>query len=161
MAALEDAVRRAVLDHPEVAVVYLFGSIARGEAGPTSDVDLAVLYRSRVARPVHDEVSLTLAHAVAVATRRERVDVVDLAAQGPIFGHRVLLEGRRLFVADEKRRIDFESDVVSRALDFRPTWEHATRGKPAALRRWLREDHDARRDPIEAGRHQGEPRETG
>ena len=32
----------------------------------------------------------------------------------------------------------------------RPTYEIATRGKPAALRRWLREQHDVGASPVEA-----------
>jgi hypothetical protein len=64
---------------------------------------------------------------------------VDLEAQGPIFCHRVLCEGRRLYEGDHQRRVDFESEVIVRAHDFRPTYDLATRGKPAALRRWLRQ----------------------
>ena len=32
--------------HPEVMAAYLFGSVARGEARRSSDIDLAVLYRA-------------------------------------------------------------------------------------------------------------------
>jgi hypothetical protein len=68
--------------------------------------------------------------------------VIDLEVQGPILGHRVLLEGRRIYVADEARRVDFESDTLVRAFDFRPTYELATRGKVAAMRRWRRQQRD-------------------
>jgi uncharacterized protein len=129
--------------YPEIAVVYLFGSQARGEARPDSDLDLALVYRDRRrSSEVHDRIAAHLAVEAAKATGIDRVDVIDLEAQGPIFCHRVLLEGRRIHVADEARRVDFESDALVRAFDFRPTYELATRGKVAAMRRWLREHRD-------------------
>ncbi len=41
--ALEEELRAALRRHPRVLVAYLFGSTARGRAGPLSDVDVAVL----------------------------------------------------------------------------------------------------------------------
>jgi hypothetical protein len=81
----------------------------------------------------------SLALELSRATGFERVDLVDLEAQGSIFSLRVLSDGLRAYEGDRERRIDFESDTISRALDFLPTYELATRDKPAALRRWLEE----------------------
>jgi predicted nucleotidyltransferase len=145
--------------HPEIAVAYLFGSQARGDAWAESDVDIGLVYRTRqTPRAVHERVADAVARDVGAVTGIERVDVVDLEAQGPLFCHRVLCEGRRLFVADEARRIDFESDAIVRGIDFRPTYEIATRGKIQALRRWLRESHDVGASPTEAGRPEGQSR---
>lgn len=46
LAALPDVVHRIVeeiREHPKVAAIFLFGSWARGEQMPISDVDIAVL----------------------------------------------------------------------------------------------------------------------
>lgn len=126
-----------------MAAAYLFGSVARGEAGPESDLDIGIVYRERCAGD-HDRLAPELALALGRASGIELVDVVDLEAQGPIFGHRVLCEGWRLYEADAGRRIDFESETIVRALDFRPTYDLATRDKPAALRRWLEKRYDLR-----------------
>jgi hypothetical protein len=123
--------------HPEVAAAYLFGSVARGSAGPESDLDIGVVYRGRRVRERRPRVAAELASEIGSALGFDLVDLVDLEAQGPIFCHRVLCEGRRLYEGDHWRRVDFESNVIVRALDFRPTYDLATRGKPAALRRWL------------------------
>jgi predicted nucleotidyltransferase len=129
--------------HPEIAVVYLFGSYARGQARAGSDVDLAIVYRSpELGQAAHRRIADDLALAVGKAAGVERVDVIDLLAQGPLFCHQVLCESQRLYVGDEARRVDFESTTMVRAFDFRPTYEIATRGKVLALRRWLREHHD-------------------
>ncbi len=145
---------------PAVAAAYVFGSVARGEAGPGSDLDVAFLYRRGEPQPDRDRVAERLTGPIARAAGFEAVDVVDLEAQGPIFAHRVLCEGLRVYTADRERRVDFEADTIVRALDFRPTYELATRGKAAALRRWLRERYDIGADPVEARPPQGEPHEA-
>ncbi len=151
-----DAARATFARHPAIAVAYLFGSHARGEARPDSDIDIGIVYRRGTASPeLHEKIATALALAIAEATGVEAIDVVDLEAQGPIFCHRVLCEGRRVYVGDEARRVDFESDVIVRALDFRPTYDLATQDKPAALRRWLRERHDVGSNPVQAQRPQG------
>lgn len=138
--AIAAAVRGAVASIPEVAVAYIFGSVVRGQATTESDLDVGIVYRDREGGArVHERVVDRLAFEIGRATRFERVDVVELEGQGPIFGHTVLLEGKRVYVADEARRIDFETETVSRAIDFRPTYEIATQGKIKALRRWLKE----------------------
>jgi predicted nucleotidyltransferase len=134
---VREAARAAIEGRDDVAVVYLFGSVARGDARPDSDVDLGVVYRRPSPDRAHDEVAVLLADAVERATGIPRVDVVDLEAQGPAFAHRALCEAVRLVVRDERRRVDFESDAIVRGIDFAPTLELATAGKPSALRRWL------------------------
>lgn len=126
--------------HPEIAVAYVFGSVARGEARPGSDLDVGVVYR-RFDRSgaQHTRIAPVLAHTLGRELGIEDVDVVELEAQGPVFCHHVLLEGRLVYEADPDRRVDFESDAIVRGLDFRPTWELATRGKASALRRIIRE----------------------
>ncbi len=45
--------------HPEVVAAYLFGSYAKGEAGPLSDVDIAYLFDPKAFNP-HDYLDLDL-----------------------------------------------------------------------------------------------------
>jgi uncharacterized protein len=138
-ALLTDAVASVVHGRQEVVAVYLFGSAARGEMGPESDLDLGVvLARPRCDRATWDALTLALSTASTRATGVERVDVVDLEEQGPLFAHQVLIEGVLLVDNDRRSRVDFESSTFTRALDFRPTYEIATHGRPRAMRRWLR-----------------------
>lgn len=136
---LREAIVCVVATVPEIAAAYVFGSVARGEARADSDLDIGVLYTDRRA---HDRLVASLASRLGAATGFHAVDVVDLEAQGPIFAHEVLCESVLVHDADPERRVDFESDTLVRAFDFRPTYDLATRGKAAALRRWLEQRYD-------------------
>src|SRR5258708_35683479 len=69
---LVTALSGALAGRAEVELALLFGSTARGEAGPGSDVDLA--FRGRAGRTVD---RLALAAGVSAVARRE-VDVADV-----------------------------------------------------------------------------------
>ena len=95
----------ARLDDP--AAVYLFGSHARGNARPDSDVDLAVFSDGRPLSPVVLlEVSLDLAAALGAP-----VDVVHLDAASTIL-QREAIDGVRLYAADPLRADLFELAVL-------------------------------------------------
>jgi uncharacterized protein len=65
----------------------LFGSVARGDAGPTSDLDVLVEFD----RPVTLSAFLALEDELAGLTAR-RVDLVSTRALKPHIGRRVLAE---------------------------------------------------------------------
>jgi hypothetical protein len=75
----------------DAAAVYLFGSVARGEGGPDSDVDVAVPY----GKPVNAGLAgLKLAVAGDLEERLgRRVDLAVLDSQPPDLVHRVLRDG--------------------------------------------------------------------
>lgn len=127
-------------EHPEVAAAWVFGSAARGELRFDSDVDVGILLRERGATVhAHDRLLAALAARFEALTSPYPVDVVLLEPQGPIFCHQVLLEGRLIYDADPERRVDFVSDTLVRAFDFRPTHELAVRGQAEGILRRLKE----------------------
>lgn len=137
---LAEGVRAAAERHPEIAAVYLFGSVARGEARADSDVDLGIVFKRRGATALeHHRLLGDFASRVEPYCGGRPLDLVVLESQGCLFRHQVLLEGRRLYEGDRDRRVDFESETYVRAFDFRPTYEIATRGRISAIRRHLRD----------------------
>lgn len=118
-----DRVRGAALDvlpDEGVELAYLFGSRARGQARPDSDVDVAVLLD---AGPVRlDPAALLHRHLHLAARLRDagagEVDLVLLDdAPLPLRG-RVAREGRPLYVRDEGVRADWESRTSREFFDF-------------------------------------------
>ena len=78
-----------------VKAAWLFGSVARGQSRPDSDLDVAVLG----SRPLSAGTKKRLMEQLARRCGRP-VDLIDLqATHGPIVGQ-VLRQGRRLFCDD-------------------------------------------------------------
>lgn len=102
----------------ELAAAYLFGSVARADARPASDVDVGVLY---VQAPpstldaVPAELEIELTHALGASTQvvvlnRAPVDLVK----------RVLRDGIIVAEPNRTKRIAFEVDVRNRYWDLEP-----------------------------------------
>ena len=76
-----------------VLLAYLYGSQARGEAGPLSDVDVAVLFGPNVPESERFNRLLHLIGEMGSVFRRNDVYVVDLAEASPLLRHRVYYFG--------------------------------------------------------------------
>jgi predicted nucleotidyltransferase len=110
---------KATLAEEPVEVAYLFGSQARGDAGPLSDVDVAVLVANTVPAEARLSLRLRLMRQLARLFDVERADV-DILNDAPLLlQHRVLRDGRVLFSRDERVRMDYEVRALARYLDFR------------------------------------------
>lgn len=112
---LPDRLRNALEPHRAGLVcAYLFGSEARGEARPDSDVDVAVLFRHDPPLSL-DGLGLDLAAELEQRLGRT-VDLVVLNRASPDLVHRVLRDGNLLLETDRAARVRFE--VKSRAEYF-------------------------------------------
>jgi len=97
---------------------YLFGSLARGEGKPHSDVDVAVLF------PIESSTGL-LGPATTIRGDLERllrrtVDLIDLRAAPVDLIHRILRDGHLLTDRDPSERIRFEVQARNEYFDLLP-----------------------------------------
>lgn len=103
---------------PRVRFAYLYGSRARGDARPDSDVDLAVSLRPQGGllddARLHDQ--------LAAALGRDDVDLLVLD-DAPLWLQFRVVAGRVLFSRDERERISFRERVEKAFLDFRPYYD--------------------------------------
>jgi uncharacterized protein len=100
---------------PDAIAIYLFGSVATGEAGPESDVDLAVLNDGRL-----DPVELwDVAGDIANMVDRD-VDLVDLRTASTVLQNQIVTRGRRLYARNGQADV-YEAFILSEkmALDAR------------------------------------------
>jgi predicted nucleotidyltransferase len=113
-----------------IVCAYLFGSTARGDARPGSDVDVGILL-ARDPAPTLAESGVRIAEAIerhlhcpveTVLLNRAPVDLV----------HRVLRDGVLVFDADPARRIQFEVRARSLFFDLKPILDRYRRKAPAA-----------------------------
>lgn len=118
----------AALDRDGVVSVSLIGSQARGQAGPLSDVDLAVWHEPGLDAAARLRLRLDLARAASEALGTDEVDVVLLNGATPLFRHRAVRDGRRLLERDPRSRIRFEARALLDYLDTKPLRAEMARG---------------------------------
>jgi uncharacterized protein len=93
---------------PGVQAVYLFGSHARGDAGPESDMDVAVLAGAALDPVARWEIQERIASAVG-----RSVDLVELRTASTVMRVMVLGEGRLIFDGAPAERELFEATALS------------------------------------------------
>lgn len=125
---LTQSLRQFFEDYPEALVcVYLYGSRARGTAGPASDVDLAVLY---AVDPPDTLEGLGLDLAADLERRLGRaVDLVVLNRAPVDLVHRVLRDGLLVCERDRSARIRFEVRARNDYFDLLPYLRQYRRGR--------------------------------
>jgi uncharacterized protein len=108
---------RAVLAAHPIAFAYVFGSVARGEARPDSDLDVALHFEPSTAADERFDRLLRVGVELENALGRE-VDVVDLEQVPLRLLGRILRERVVVLGLDRPERVRFESETFRRAVDF-------------------------------------------
>ena len=98
---------------PDVRLVYLFGSEARGYARADSDIDIAFW----AIKPIDSVKRWYLEQDIASIFNRD-VDLVDLAAVGDLLRKEVIEHGIRLF-GDPNEAMLFEIRVIKDYQDYK------------------------------------------
>ena len=107
-ATLDTAGRVAAAALPDAWAIYVHGSMARGDASASSDIDLAVLLPPGSTIPD----KLGLMARVAAATGRD-ADIVDLRQANLDLVHALLLEGCQLLVRREEETLAWEAERMT------------------------------------------------
>lgn len=129
----------ALAGRPEVLEAYLFGSTARGESRPHSDIDVAVYLDPEIVDPERlasadflpvqggaaprartAEIVAELAAELGAALGTNAVDVVALNSASPLLYHRVLRDGIRILARDLEATTRRAGQALSRYCDYLP-----------------------------------------
>jgi predicted nucleotidyltransferase len=115
----QEALKQLFIQH-HVLLAYLFGSHARGTAGPLSDIDIAFLFNGQVAEGDRFEAGLQLSRALRNLLQNDKIDLVDLAStDDPLLRYRAVLDGKLLYAEAEKPRFVLEDSVMKEYEDTR------------------------------------------
>ena len=101
-------------EFPDAWAFYVYGSFARGDDWPDSDVDLAVL----LAPEQHIDDILGVSSRLSESLGRH-VDLVDLRRVSDVLRREVLADGKTLFARSPDRVLAWEASAMSRYARYR------------------------------------------
>ena len=101
----------------DLIAVYLFGSSARGEVKPLSDIDLAILLADNLTD--HKIETKMFIEAMRIM-ETEEIDLITLNTAPLRIQYGVLRNKKVIYNSDTVKRIDFENRVIMEYLDFAP-----------------------------------------
>lgn len=110
--------RRYAAERTDIEAVILFGSVARGEAGPESDLDVGILLTREA-----NEAGVDVLRLISDLTRlfeRSDIDVTILNRATPVLLHRVARDGHVLYATSNRAVAEFHLRAIQRYEDTRP-----------------------------------------
>lgn len=103
-----------------VAIVYLFGSKATGNASPASDMDIGVVLNVPPSGKDTRSLYQCLYKLLLEMFPDAKLDIVFLQNSPLSLQYSAIRDGRILFEDDPIFTVDYENRVVNFYLDFRP-----------------------------------------
>jgi predicted nucleotidyltransferase len=101
-----------------IELAYLFGSHATGEAGPNSDLDLAILLTDPADR---DSLIMQISHHIHKRSAGSGfVDGVDLRMAPLELSYNIIASGVCVYQKDTFTRVEYEAGIMSRYGDYLP-----------------------------------------
>jgi uncharacterized protein len=128
-------------DQEGVVAAMLIGSQARGDAGPLSDIDVAVWHDPNLDAAQRLSLQLGLASAASAAVGTDEVDVIMLNRAPAPLRHHAIRDAVRLVERDHDERVRLETRAVLEYLDTAPLRAELGRG----MRRRMSEGRFGRR----------------
>lgn len=122
-----EALRRYFAGREDVVAAYLFGSMARGEARPSSDVDVGVVLRDGRPKDLEAYGKVADMQADLEDALPRDVDVVPMNEAPPDLLHRILRDGVLVRDGNSSARIRFELTARNDYFDLLPMLEYYRR----------------------------------
>jgi predicted nucleotidyltransferase len=101
-----------------VIIAYVFGSEAKGESGPLSDMDIAVFVDKSIDKSGRFDLKLRLSNELSSIMDR-RVDLVILNDTPVQLSFEVIEDGELVFCRDQSIKVAVETEILSKYLDRR------------------------------------------
>ena len=96
----------AIMEKHGVIVGYIFGSAVRGQMGPHSDIDTAVLFDRGLSDKEQFDKKLSISHEITHEFSVRDADVINLSqTTNPVLRYEAVLEGEPVFVKTAAARV--------------------------------------------------------
>lgn len=122
-----EALQRYFGGRTDVIAAYLFGSVARGEARPSSDVDVGVILRAGKPKDLDAYGKVVDMQSDLEEALRCDVDVVPMNQAPPDLLHRILRDGVCVRDSDTMARVAFELHARNEYFDLLPILQYYRR----------------------------------
>ena len=99
------------LKREEVQAIYLFGSYAKGNARPSSDIDICVITEKKIPRSAKEEI---------MSNSSKNIDISLFWDLPPVIRFRVFREGRLLYAKDKLSLQRLKVATLKSYLDIQP-----------------------------------------
>lgn len=141
------AIKYACEHRKEVLFAYLFGSHARGNAGPMSDIDLALYFDPRVPKSRREktsgEVWDEIAHTLCLSGEHPlQIQVLnEIQEMHRALEHDIVYNGIRIYSRDEAARAHYEAGAIHRWIDWLPRQERFNKATLDAIQKSVEPYH--------------------
>ncbi|HWP90624.1 MAG TPA: nucleotidyltransferase domain-containing protein [Thermodesulfobacteriota bacterium] len=116
--SVKEKLNGIILRYPQIKLVYLFGSQARGEVGPLSDYDFAIYFDEKDRKKMFDT-KLELMGQLSRILGTDKVDIAILnLSEMPEFRFNVIMEGQLIY-EEEPFRVIVEPKILNEYFDFK------------------------------------------
>jgi len=103
----------------DITAVFVFGSAAKGNLKPLSDLDLAVLLSDKLSKEDRKQKELDLTGTCNAIFQTDEIDLIILNDAPPRIAHHILKSGELLFLRNEMEYLDFSERIQRQYLDFK------------------------------------------
>ncbi|MFH1289467.1 MAG: nucleotidyltransferase domain-containing protein [Patescibacteria group bacterium] len=132
------AVKQILPDFP-VVFAYLFGSCARDDQGPLSDIDLALFFDDSVSKDDYRTICFDIEDAVfktleLVGERQIQIQILnDLWEKSIALEREIVYDGELIYIKDNAMRAHYEAGAIHRWCDWAPRQERFNKATLASL----------------------------
>lgn len=113
----EEKIRDILKKEKDIVLAYLFGSAARGEMTSLSDIDIGILFNSRINATRRYDIKLELMGEISSASGINKIDIIDMEKGSALLNYNIIKHGQILKSLDEDLRVQFETSLLFRYLD--------------------------------------------
>lgn len=97
----------------KVKFAYLFGSYAKNNTGPLSDIDIAIYLDDKINKGERFDFRLELMAQISILLKRESIDLIILNDSDISLAYEVIYHGKLIYSKNELKRIRYETKVMS------------------------------------------------
>jgi predicted nucleotidyltransferase len=113
----EDEIKDYLQKQDRVKLAYLFGSVAKQNAGKLSDLDLAIFLEESLDKVERFDLQLKLISDLEDILKTDRLDLVIMNDSPISLNFEIIKANYPLFIRNDNFKVDLEQYIMSRYLD--------------------------------------------